>query len=87
MKKIIASLVAAAAVVLPAHSDPIKEDEYFTPHAHGVYVTSRVYTMFKNLKQFLTSTNMRILILITVLLLMSSTLSSDHLMRSELKFF
>ena len=35
MKKIIASLVAAVAVVLPAHSDPIKEDEYFTPHAQG----------------------------------------------------
>ena len=35
MKKIIASLVAVAAVALPAHSDPIKEDEYFTPHATG----------------------------------------------------
>jgi hypothetical protein len=35
MKKIIASLVAAAAVVLPAHSDPITEDEFFTPHAQG----------------------------------------------------
>ena len=35
MKKIIASLVAVAAVALPAHSDPIKEDEYFTPHAQG----------------------------------------------------
>ena len=35
MKKIIATLVAAAAVALPAHSDPIKEDEYFTPHAQG----------------------------------------------------
>ena len=35
MKKIIASVVAAAAVALPAHSDPIKEDEFFTPHAQG----------------------------------------------------
>jgi hypothetical protein len=35
MKKIIASLVAVATVALPAHSDPIKEDEYFTPHAQG----------------------------------------------------
>ena len=35
MKKIIASLVAAAAVALPAHSDPITEDEFFTPHAQG----------------------------------------------------
>ena len=35
MKKIIASLVAAAAGALPAHSDPITEDEFFTPHAQG----------------------------------------------------
>ena len=35
MKKIIAAVVAAAAVALPAHSDPIQEDEYFTPHAQG----------------------------------------------------
>ena len=43
--------------------------------------------MFKNLKQFLTLTNTRnLLILIIVLLLMSLTLSSDHLMRSEKVF-
>ena len=35
MKKLIAALVAAAAVALPAHSDPITEDEFFTPHAMG----------------------------------------------------
>ena len=35
MKKIIASLVAAAAVALPAHSDPITEDEFFTMDAMG----------------------------------------------------
>ena len=35
MKKIIASLVAAAAVALPAHSDPLKDNEYFTMHSMG----------------------------------------------------
>ena len=35
MKKIIASLVAAAAVVLPAHSDPLQENEYNTNHSMG----------------------------------------------------
>ena len=35
MKKIIASLVAVAAVVLPAHSDPLKDNEYYTMHSMG----------------------------------------------------
>ena len=35
MKKIIASLVAVAAVALPAHSDPLKDNEYFTMHSMG----------------------------------------------------
>ena len=35
MKKIIASLVAAAAVVLPAHSAPLKDGEYNTMHSMG----------------------------------------------------
>ena len=35
MKKIIATLVAAAAVVLPAHSDPLQENEYNTHHSMG----------------------------------------------------
>ena len=35
MKKIIASLVAAAAVALPAHSDPLQENEYNTHHSMG----------------------------------------------------
>ena len=35
MKKIIASLVAAAMVVLPAHSDPLQENEYNTHHSLG----------------------------------------------------
>ena len=35
MKKIIASLVAAAAVALPVHSDPLQENEYYTSHSMG----------------------------------------------------
>ena len=35
MKKIIASLVAAASVILPAHSDPLQENEYNTHHSMG----------------------------------------------------
>ena len=35
MKKIIASLVAAAAVALPAHSDPLKDNEFYTMHSMG----------------------------------------------------
>jgi len=35
MKKIIASLVAAVAVALPALSDPLKDNEYYTNHSMG----------------------------------------------------
>ena len=35
MKKIIASLVAAVAVALPVHSDPLQENEYRTNHSMG----------------------------------------------------
>ena len=35
MKKIIAAVVAAAAVVLPVHSAPLKDNEYFTMHSMG----------------------------------------------------
>ena len=35
MKKIIMTLLAAAAMSAPALADPIKEDEFFTPHAQG----------------------------------------------------
>ena len=35
MKNIIASLVAAVAVALPVHSDPLKDNEYFTMHSMG----------------------------------------------------
>ena len=50
MKKIIASLVAVAAVVLPAHSDPIKEDEYFTPHAQGCMLLQECTDYVQELK-------------------------------------
>ena len=67
----------------------LKTDEYFTPHAQwGACYFRNAPIMFKNSKQFLTSINTRNwLIVITVLLLMSLTLSSDHLIRSELRFF
>ena len=35
MKKIIASLVAAATVALPALADPLKDNEYYTNHSMG----------------------------------------------------
>ena len=35
MKKIIASLVAAVAVALPAHSDPLKDKQFNTMHSMG----------------------------------------------------
>ena len=35
MKKIIMSLLAAATISVPALADPIKEEEYFTPHSMG----------------------------------------------------
>ena len=35
MKKIIMGMLAAASIAAPALADPIKEDEYFTPHAQG----------------------------------------------------
>lgn len=35
MKKIIASLIAAVAVALPAHSDPLKDKEFNTMHSMG----------------------------------------------------
>ena len=50
MKKIIASLVAAAAVALPAHSDPIAEDEFFTPHSMGCMLLQECTDHVKELK-------------------------------------
>ena len=50
MKKIIASLVAAAAVALPAHSDPIAEDEFFTSHSMGCMLLQECTDHVKELK-------------------------------------
>ena len=78
---------SAATMSAPTLADPIKEDEFFTPHAQGCMLLQECTDHVKNSNQFLTSTNMRNwLIVITVLLLMSLTLSSDHLMRSEQGF-
>ena len=35
MRKIIMGMLAAASITAPVLADPIKEDEYFTPHAQG----------------------------------------------------
>jgi len=35
MKKIIASLLASAALTTPVFADPLKESEYFTMHSMG----------------------------------------------------
>ena len=35
MKKLITAAVVAAAVALPVHSDPLKDNEYFTMHSMG----------------------------------------------------
>ena len=72
-----------------AHSDPIKEDEYFTPHAQGCMLLQECTDHVQELKTVsdLNKHEELVLILITVLLLMSLTLSSDHLMRSEAKVF
>ena len=87
MKKLMMAL-AAALISAPALADPIKDKEYFSMHSMGCMLLRECTIMLKNLKQFLTSTKMTTwLMLITILLLMSLTLSSDHLMQSELKVF
>ena len=50
MKKIIASLVAAAAVALPAHSDPLKDNEYYTNHSMGCMLLQECTDHVKELK-------------------------------------
>ena len=42
MKKLMMAL-AAALIAAPVMADPIKEDEYFTPHAQGCMFTSRMH--------------------------------------------
>ena len=43
--------VAAAAVALPAHSDPIAESEFFTNHSMGCMLLRNAPIMSKNSKQ------------------------------------
>jgi len=50
MKKIIAALVAAAAVALPAHSDPIGDEEFFTMHSMGCMLLQECTDHVKELK-------------------------------------
>ena len=45
------SLLATAAVSAPALADPIKEDEFFTPHAQGCMLLKNAPIMSKNSKQ------------------------------------
>ena len=87
MKKIIMSLLAAASIAAPVLADPIKEDEYFTPHATGCMLLQECTDHVQELKTVSDLNKHEELILITVLLLMSLTLSSDHLIRSELRVF
>ena len=67
MKKII--MVAGS--LLPAHSDPIKEDEFFTPHAQGCMLLQECTDHVQELKTVSDLNKHEELILITVLLLMS----------------
>ena len=87
MKKIMMAL-AAALISAPALADPIKDKSTSPCILWDVCYSENALIMLKNLKQFLTSTKMTTwLMLITILLLMSLTLSSDHLMQSEAKVF
>ena len=88
MKKIIMSLLAAASLAAPALADPITEDEYFTPHAHGCMLLQECTDHVQELKTVSDlNKHENWLIVITVLLLMSLTLSSDHLMQVGVKVF
>ena len=50
MKKILMAAVAAAAVALPAHSDPIKDNEYFSMHSMGCMLLRECTDHVKELK-------------------------------------
>ena len=50
MKKIIMSLLAAAAMSAPVLADPIKEEEYFTPHSMGCMLLQECTDHVKELK-------------------------------------
>ena len=88
MKKTILAMIAAVSLGTPAFADPITEDEFFTPHAQGCMLLQECTDHVQELKTVSDlNKNEELAILIIVLLLMSLTLSSDHLIRSELKFF
>ena len=58
MKKIIASLVAAVAVALPAHSDPLKDNEYYSNHSMGCMLLQECTDDVKEVRSLLdVSTN------------------------------
>ena len=42
--------LAAAFIAAPVLADPIKEDEFFTPHAHGVHVAPNAPDHVQELK-------------------------------------
>ena len=50
MKKIIMSMLAAASIAAPALADPIKDEEYFTPHAMGCMLLQECTDHVKELK-------------------------------------
>ena len=76
-EKILMAAVAAAAVALPAHSDPIAESEFFTNHSMGCMLLQECTDHVQELKTVSDfNKDTYSLILITVLLLMSLVLSS-----------
>ena len=90
MKKIIMTLLAAAAMSAPVLADPIKDDEFFTPHAQGCMLLQECTDHVQELKTVSDLNKHEELADIDYSIVadeFNSTLSSDHLMRSELKFF
>ena len=83
MRNIILSMVAAVSLGTPVLADPIKENELLYPMQWDVCYFKNAPIMFKNLRQFLTSTNMMNCDIDYSIVVMSLTLSSDHLIRSE----
>ena len=50
MRKIIMGMLAAASITAPVLADPIKEDEYFTPHAQGCMLLQECTDYVQELK-------------------------------------
>ena len=51
--------LAAALIAAPVLADPIKEDEYFTPHAQGCMLLQECTDHVQELKTVSTLTSMR----------------------------